>query len=131
MNLADVRRSRAGPIRMVLNQIPSACLGNHGPGAEFPAHGGLRRVFILAIRRVRRVSRRHSKCSCVGVMAAERWRRFFFACGIGASVLFVAMTLFVGLFWEGYSVVSRVPSELSAIGAPTRRLWIGLGIVYA
>jgi len=64
-------------------------------------------------------------------MAAERWRRFFFACGIGASVLFVAMTLFVGLFWEGYSVISRVPSELSAIGAPTRPLWIGLGIVYA
>jgi hypothetical protein len=41
------------------------------------------------------------------------------------------MTLLVGLLWEGYSVVSRVPSELSAIGAPTRPLWIWLGMVYA
>jgi hypothetical protein len=41
------------------------------------------------------------------------------------------MTLFVGLLWEGYSVVSGVPSELAAIGAPTRLLWIRLGGVYA
>ena len=31
----------------------------------------------------------------------------------------------------GYSVVSHVPSELSAIGAPTRPLWMWLGRVYA
>jgi hypothetical protein len=41
------------------------------------------------------------------------------------------MTLFVGLLWEGYSVVSGVPSELAAIGAPTRPLWMWLGAVYA
>ena len=52
-------------------------------------------------------------------------------CGILASVLYVAMTLFVGLLWEGYSVVSGVPSELSAIGAPTRVLWMWFGTVYA
>ena len=40
------------------------------------------------------------------------------------------MTLFVGLRWEGYSVASNVPSELSAIGAPTRTLWILLSAVY-
>ena len=40
------------------------------------------------------------------------------------------MTLFVGLLWEGYSVISRVPSELSAIGTPTRLLWMVLGAVY-
>jgi hypothetical protein len=51
-------------------------------------------------------------------------------CGILASVLYVAMTLFVGLLWDGYSVVSNVPSELAAIGAPTRTLWIVLGTVY-
>ena len=52
-------------------------------------------------------------------------------CGITAAVLYVAMTLFVGLLWEGYSVVSGVPSELSAIGAPTRPLWMWLGMIYA
>jgi hypothetical protein len=40
------------------------------------------------------------------------------------------MTLFVGLLWEGYSVASNIPSELSAIGAPTRAIWIRLGMVY-
>jgi hypothetical protein len=61
----------------------------------------------------------------------ERWRRPLLACGILAAVLYVAMTLCVGLWWEGYSIVSGVPSELSAIGAPTRQLWIWLGAVYA
>jgi hypothetical protein len=41
------------------------------------------------------------------------------------------MTMFVGLWWDGYSIVSDVPSELSAIGAPTRPLWIWLGGIYA
>lgn len=60
----------------------------------------------------------------------ERWRRPLLTCGILASVLYVSMTMFVGLLWEGYSVTSRVPSELSAIGAPTRALWTGLGAAY-
>jgi hypothetical protein len=62
--------------------------------------------------------------------SAERWRRALLTCGIVASALYVAMTLFVGLLWEGHSIVSRVPSELSAIGAPTRPLWMWLGAVY-
>lgn len=61
---------------------------------------------------------------------ANRWRRPLLMCGPAAAVLYVAMTLFVGLLWEGYSVVSGVPSELSAIGAPTRPLWIWLGMIY-
>ena len=52
------------------------------------------------------------------------------SCGILASVLYVAMTLFVGRLWEGYSVAANVPSELAAIGAPTRTLWMLLGVVY-
>jgi len=61
---------------------------------------------------------------------AERWHRPMLVCGILGPVLYVAMTMLVGLWWEGYSIVSGVPSELAAIGAPTRRLWIGLGLVY-
>lgn len=57
-------------------------------------------------------------------------RRGLLSCGIVASVLYVAMTLFVGWLWEGYSIASNVPSELSAIGAPTRTLWIVLGALY-
>ena len=47
--------------------------------------------------------------------SAEQWRQALLTCGILAPVLFVAMTLLVGLLWESYSVFSRVPSELSAI----------------
>ena len=66
----------------------------------------------------------------VAMASAERWRRSLLTCGILAPALYFAMTLFVGLLWEGYSVVSGVPSELAAIGAPTRLLWIWLGGVY-
>jgi Protein of unknown function (DUF998) len=52
------------------------------------------------------------------------------ACGIASSLLYVAMNVFVPMQWEGYSCASRVISELSAIGAPTRPLWVPLGIVY-
>lgn len=63
-------------------------------------------------------------------MEAQR-RRPLLVCGILAPVLYVAMTLFVGLLWQSYSILSGVPSELSAIGAPTRSLWVSLGAVYA
>ena len=32
--------------------------------------------------------------------------------------------------WEGYSSASQTVSELSAIGAPTRPLWVLLGVAY-
>jgi len=52
-------------------------------------------------------------------------------CGILAGVLYVAMTLFVGLRWDGYSAADQTISELSAIGAPTRPLWTVLGTIYS
>ena len=33
--------------------------------------------------------------------------------------------------YEGYDLVSQVPSELVAIGAPTQRLWTLLGAIYS
>jgi hypothetical protein len=54
----------------------------------------------------------------------------FFNCGIAAAVLYMAMTLFVGMLWDGYSSASQTISELSAIGAPTRPLWMILGTLY-
>lgn len=51
-------------------------------------------------------------------------------CGILSSVLFVAVNVIVPLYYPGYSVVSQVPSELSAIGAPTEMLWSVLATPY-
>jgi len=45
-------------------------------------------------------------------------------------VLYVAMNVFVAMQWPGYSSVSQTVSELSAIDAPTRPLWIPLAIIY-
>jgi hypothetical protein len=52
-------------------------------------------------------------------------------CGILSSLLYVAMNVFVPMLFESYSLASQTVSELSAIGAPTRPLWVWLGTVYA
>jgi CubicO group peptidase (beta-lactamase class C family) len=55
-------------------------------------------------------------------------RKILLVCGIVSSLLYGAM---IGLIrYEGYSLVSQVPSELTAIGAPTRPLWMALGALY-
>jgi len=58
-------------------------------------------------------------------------RKSLLICGILSSLLYVAMNVFVPLQWEGYSSASQTVSELSAIGAPTRPLWVWLGTVYS
>ena len=52
------------------------------------------------------------------------------ACGILSSLLYIAMNVVAALRFEGYSTVSQTISELSAIGAPTRSLWVGMAILY-
>jgi CubicO group peptidase (beta-lactamase class C family) len=48
--------------------------------------------------------------------------------GIFSSLLYAAMISAIG--YEGYSRLAQTPSELTAIGAPTRSLWTLLGAVY-
>ena len=57
-------------------------------------------------------------------------RRTLLVCGIAAAVLYTAMLAFVPMFWPSFSSTSQTISELSAIGAPTRALWVPLGLVY-
>jgi uncharacterized protein DUF998 len=57
-------------------------------------------------------------------------RKALLVCGILSSLLYVAMNVFVAMQYQGYSSASQTVSELSAIGAPTRPLWVVLGIVY-
>jgi len=58
-------------------------------------------------------------------------RQALLFCGILASLLYAAMLVFVPMRWAGYSSASHVVSELSAIDAPTRPLWVPLGRIYA
>src|SRR3954464_6870892 len=57
-------------------------------------------------------------------------RKILLICGIVSSLLYVAMNVFVPMQWAGYSSASQTVSELSAIGAPTRPLWIPFGVAY-
>ena len=57
--------------------------------------------------------------------------RFALACGVLSAVLYTSMLVFIPLAWSGYSSASQTVSELSAIDAPTRTLWVPLGIVWA
>jgi hypothetical protein len=57
-------------------------------------------------------------------------RKVLLVCGILSSLLYVAMNIVAAAQYEGYSSASQTVSELSAIGAPTRPLWVLLGAVY-
>lgn len=57
-------------------------------------------------------------------------RNALLLCGLVSSVLYVVMTTLVPLQWPAYSSFSQTISELSAIDAPTRPLWVPLGLAY-
>lgn len=56
--------------------------------------------------------------------------RLLLLCGILSSALYAAMNVIVPQFYEGYRSASQTISELSAVGAPTRALWIALATFY-
>lgn len=57
-------------------------------------------------------------------------RKLLLACGILSSLWYVAINVLVPLRWPGYSAADQTVSELSAIGAPTRPLWVVLAMPY-
>lgn len=68
----------------------------------------------------------------VGVrpLGGDTARKALVLCGVLSSLYYVLMNVYVTLQWDGYSVASQVVSELSAVDAPTRTLWVRLGIPY-
>jgi hypothetical protein len=58
-------------------------------------------------------------------------RTLLLVCGILSSVLYAAMLVVVPIQDANYGSASQTVSELSAIGAPTRMLWISMGLVWA
>lgn len=57
-------------------------------------------------------------------------RQGLLVCGILASLLYIAINIIVAMQWKAYDVATQTVSELSAIGAPTRTLWIVLSAPY-
>ena len=64
------------------------------------------------------------------MLAEKRVQNILLICGILSSLLYIGMNFLGAMLYEGYSSVSQTVSELSAIGAPTRPLWVVLGVVY-
>lgn len=58
----------------------------------------------------------------------QRWREVLILCGIASSVLYGLMIW--AIRYPAYSLLSQVPSELTAIGAPTQQVWALLGPMY-
>ena len=50
--------------------------------------------------------------------------------GVVSSLLYVTMNIVSTLVWRSYSSVSQTVSELSAIGAPTRAIWLPMAFLY-
>jgi len=50
--------------------------------------------------------------------------------GIASSLLYVLMNILCPILYDGYNTVSQTVSELSAIDAPTRPIWVPLGVAY-
>jgi hypothetical protein len=57
-------------------------------------------------------------------------KRFALACGLYSALLYAVMLVVVPLAWSDYSSASGTVSELSAIDAPTRPLWVPLGVLW-
>ena len=57
-------------------------------------------------------------------------RKTLLAGGILSSALYLAMTVIVARQWEEYDSFSYTISELSAVGAPTRSMWVIPGALY-
>ena len=57
-------------------------------------------------------------------------RRSLLYCGVVASLLYIVMNIFIPPLYEGYNWITQVVSELSAVDAPTRPIWVPLGIAY-
>jgi len=90
------------------------------------AAGGHR---IMEARHLRGIQRRSTAAPAERRKTSdEAWRKALLVCGVASSLLYALMIW--GIRYEGYNPISQVPSELTAIGAPTRALWARLGWIY-
>jgi Protein of unknown function (DUF998) len=57
-------------------------------------------------------------------------RKVLLGCGIASSLLYVVMNVVAAVIYPGYDSASQTVSELSAIGAPTRGVWVPAAMLY-
>ena len=77
-----------------------------------------------------RVEKAEIKDGTATLTSDMTFRTTLISCGILSSLWYAAINVFVPLQWPEYSVVDLTVSELSAIGAPTRALWVAVVAPY-
>jgi hypothetical protein len=82
-------------------------------------------VLAVVLLRLRRSAQPARRAPVPGDL--NRWA---LACGTFSALLYAAMLVVVPMTWSGYSSASQTVSELSAIDAPTRTLWLPLGMLW-
>jgi len=60
----------------------------------------------------------------------EKIIKILLVCGILSSLLYVSVDTIAALLYQGYSYADQAISELSAIGAPTRPLWVAMNFLF-
>lgn len=61
----------------------------------------------------------------------KNYTKLLLLCGILSSLIYIGTDILTSCLYEGYSYTSQQVSELSAIGAPTRQLWITMSFIWA
>ena len=67
----------------------------------------------------------------IGISGKSLLKKVLLYSGIISSLFYVAINIVVPMQYDGYNSTSQTISELSAIGAPTRPLWVSLAAVYS
>lgn len=83
---------------------------------------------VMEARHLRGIARRSVGENAFATIKGGAWLQFLIVCGILSSLLYGAMIWLIT--YEGYSLISQVPSELTAVGAPTADLWARLAPLY-
>ena len=68
--------------------------------------------------------------AAIPLVPRELIRRALLLCGILSSLLYVVINIIVPMQWKAYDIASQTVSELSAVNAPTRFLWLTLCTSY-
>ena len=62
---------------------------------------------------------------------ASSLRRFLLMAGILSTIWYIVVNIIVPFYYPGYNIASQTVSELSAVDAPSRSLWIMLCIPFS
>jgi hypothetical protein len=74
---------------------------------------------------------RETRTPIIGRRSSRALQMSLLFSGILSSLLYIAMNIIVPAYFPGYNAASQTVSELSAIDAPSRQLWLVLATIYS